>query len=112
MYYTRQDIEQVFELSKNYASLLPVCVQSESAFRGHLLLTFLSTVIVRQIQQLGKRRNLDSEEIFERLGNHRCKLFDNTVLPQEVTRQQREVYESFKIAPPKTVTAAKMTSVA
>lgn len=112
LYYTRQDIEQVFDLSKSYASLLPVCVQSESAFRGHLLLTFLSTVIVRQIQQLGKQRDLDSEEIFERLGNHRCKLFDNTVLPQEVTRQQSEVYEIFKIVPPKTVTVAKMLSVA
>ena len=65
MYYTRQDIEQVFDLSKNYASLLPICVQSEETFRGHLLLTFLSTVIMRQIQQLGKKLNLDLEEIFE-----------------------------------------------
>lgn len=87
-------------------------MQSENAFLGHLLLTFLSAVFIRQIQQLGKKRDLDLEEIFERLENHRCKLFDNAVLPQEVSRQQLEVYESFKIAPPKTVAATKMISVA
>ena len=77
MYYTRQDIEQVFDLSKNYASLLPICVQSEETFRGHLLLTFLSTVIMRQIQQLGKKLNLDlgklfKTPIFERWGKQFC----------------------------------------
>ena len=112
LYYTRQDIEQVFDLSKNYASLLPICVQSEETFRGHLLLTFLSTVIMRQIQQLGKTPNLDLEEIFERLVNHKCKVFGDTVLPQEVTRKQREVYGSFNISVPKSLTATRAAPVA
>ena len=112
MYYTRQDIEQVFDLSKNYASLLPICVQSEETFRGHLLLTFLSTVIMRQIQQRGKKLNLDLEEIFERLMNHKCKVFGDTVLPQEVTRKQREVYGGFKISVPKSLTATGVAPVA
>ena len=29
MYYTRQQVEQVFDISKNYADLLPIRVQSE-----------------------------------------------------------------------------------
>ena len=29
MYYTRQQVEQVFDISKNYADLLPIRMQSE-----------------------------------------------------------------------------------
>ena len=35
-YYARQRIEQVFDVGKNYASLLPLRVHSEKAPRGHL----------------------------------------------------------------------------
>ena len=41
-YYTRQQIEQIFDISKNYADRLPLRVQNEDTFRGHLLLTFIS----------------------------------------------------------------------
>ena len=49
-YYIRQEIEQVFDISKNYASLLPLNVESEAAFRGHLLMTFISTVLLQMLQ--------------------------------------------------------------
>ena len=42
-YYVRQDVEQVFDISKNYASLLPLNVEKEETFRGHLLMTFIAT---------------------------------------------------------------------
>lgn len=103
LYYTRQNIEQVFDLAKNYSSMLPLCVQTEETLRGHLLLTFLSTVIIRQIQQMGKKEDMDLEEIFECLANQKCKVYPNTVIPQEVTRKQREIYEAFKIPVPKTL---------
>ena len=35
-YYARQRIEQVFDVGKNYASLLPLRVHSEEAPGGHL----------------------------------------------------------------------------
>ena len=34
LYYTRQQIEQVFDISKNYAEILPLRVHSEETFRG------------------------------------------------------------------------------
>ena len=36
-YYMRQQIEQIFDIGKNYADMLPLRVQNESTFRGHLL---------------------------------------------------------------------------
>ena len=58
MYYTRQQVEQVFDISKNYADLIPIRVQDEQAFAGHLLLCFMATVIIQKLQQeLLKRRS-------------------------------------------------------
>lgn len=44
--------------------------------------------------------------------NHKCKVFGDTVLPQEVTRKQREVYGGFKISVPKSLTATGVAPVA
>jgi transposase len=51
LYYTRQQIEQIFDIGKNYADLLPLRVQSEDTFRGHLMLTFMATAILQMLQR-------------------------------------------------------------
>ena len=51
LYYTRQQVEQIFDISKNYADLLPIRVQSEERFAGHLLLCFMATAIFHKIQK-------------------------------------------------------------
>ena len=38
VYYTRQQIEQTFDLGKNYAGMLPLNIQKEETFNGHMLL--------------------------------------------------------------------------
>jgi hypothetical protein len=40
LYSTRQQIEQVSDVGKNNADLLPLSIQSEETFQGHLTLTF------------------------------------------------------------------------
>ncbi|MDE7479025.1 MAG: hypothetical protein K2M91_13970 [Lachnospiraceae bacterium] len=42
LYYTRQQEERVFDTGKNNADLLPLRIQNEDAFRGHLMLTFIN----------------------------------------------------------------------
>ena len=80
MYYTRQQVEQVFDITKNYADLLPIRVQSEQSFSGHLLISFMATVIMQKLQQdLLKRRSkkaksLNAESIMIYLRNQKCKV--------------------------------------
>ncbi len=40
-YYTRNQIEQVFGICKDYTNMLPLRVQSEKTLRGHLILSFI-----------------------------------------------------------------------
>jgi hypothetical protein len=51
LYYTRQTIEQVFDIGKNYADLLPLRVHNEETFRGHLMLSFIATVVYLSMNQ-------------------------------------------------------------
>ena len=87
LYYTRQTIEQVFDISKNYAELLPLRVHSEETFRGHLMLSFIATIAYLSINQLLKNTPYNAEGAFLILSNQKCKVFDNRVLPKEATKK-------------------------
>lgn len=103
LYYTRQDVEQVFDIGKNYASMLPLCVENEDTFRGHLLMTFLATVVQRLIQQEAKKYQWSLDDLFTNLRNHKCKAFSDVIIPQEANRKQNEIYKAFGIKTPKSI---------
>lgn len=106
MYYTRQQVEQVFDISKNYADLLPIRVQSEQAFAGHLLVCFIATAIMQNLQQeLLKRRSkkaksLNAESILDYLRNQKCKVYKDFAIPQEPRKEINTIYDIFKVQVP------------
>ena len=106
MYYTRQQVEQVFDITKNYADLLPIRVQSEEAFAGHLLVCFIATAIMQKLQQeLLKRRSrkakmLNPESILAYLRNQKCKVYKNYAIPQEPRKEVNAIYDIFKVQVP------------
>ena len=106
LYYTRQQVEQVFDISKNYADLLPIRVQSEQAFAGHLLICFMATAIMQRLQQeLLKRRSkkakaLNAESIFIYLRNQKCKVYKDYAIPQEGRKEVNAIYDIFKVQVP------------
>ena len=106
LYYTRQQVEQVFDISKNYADLLPIRVQSEQAFAGHLLVCFMATAIMQRLQQeLLKRRSkkaktLNAESILDYLRNQKCKVYKEYAIPQEPRKEINAIYDIFKVQVP------------
>ena len=50
VYYIRQAIEQFFDLMKGLAKLAPLRIHGEEAMYGHLLMSFISSVISTHIQ--------------------------------------------------------------
>jgi len=105
LYYTRQQIEQVFDIGKNEADLLPIRVQSEETFRGHLMLTFLATILLQSLQRdiLAKRKKKDkinSEGILMNMRNQKCKVFSKEVIPQEPVKSINDIYKLFKMESP------------
>ena len=91
-YYARQQIEQVFDLGKNYAPMLPLRVQSEEALRGHLLLTFAATAVFRLLQGRLEGSPYNPQSLFQNLRNQKCKVYDTQVIPQEPARKANDAY--------------------
>lgn len=106
MYYTRQQVEQVFDITKNYADLLPIRVQSEQAFSGHLLISFMATAIMQRLQQdlLNRRskkaKSLNAESIMIYLRNQKCKVYKDYAIPQEARKEVNAIYDIFNVQVP------------
>jgi len=103
LYYTRQQIEQVFDIGKNYADLLPLRVHTEETFRGHLLLTFVVTAIIKMIQDSLKATPITPMSLFLNLRNQKCKVYENKVIVQEAFKKAKDCYDLFKIECPVTL---------
>lgn len=103
LYYTRQAIEQIFDIGKGFASFVPLRVQKETTFRGHLLFTFLAAAILKEIQCKANEMNLDIDSLFECLHNQKCKVFPSVTIPQEKNKEQNQIYDKFNIKVPTTI---------
>jgi len=99
-YYTRQQIEQIFDIGKNYADMLPLRVQNEDTFRGHLLLTFISCVILKMMQDKQKSTKYNPISMFMNLRNQKCKVYATELLTTEATKAMNDCYKLFKITCP------------
>ena len=93
IYYTRQQIEQVFDIGKNYARMIPLRVQGETTFRGHLLLTFIATVIIKKLQAKLKDSAFNPISLFSTMRNQKCKVFENLILTQEPVKKANDCYK-------------------
>lgn len=91
-YYIRQEIEQVFDISKNYASLLPLNVEKEETFRGHLLLTFIATAVLQKLQLEIRESKYSLDAVLTQMNNQHAKIFPNVVIPCEPVKAQNEIY--------------------
>jgi len=102
-YYMRQQIEQIFDIGKNYAGMLPLKVHTEQTFRGHLILTFIASVIVKMLQQDLNDTTFNPMSVFLALRNQKCKVFDHDIIPQEAVKKVNDIYKLFNINCPKSI---------
>lgn len=110
IYYTRQEVEQTFDVAKNDASLLPLRIQSEENLRGHLLLVFIATAIRKLIEKTlndpstkgmpKKGRKLNTGSLLQNLGYQHAKVFADEIIPQEANSKANLGYRVFGIESP------------
>ena len=101
IYYTRNQVEDIFKLCKGECKILPLNIRKEETFRGHLLITFISTVIMKLIFEKIKSYNITLESLFMILDHQRAKLYDNTIIVDECTKLMNHIYNKiFKIVCP------------
>lgn len=101
-YYVRQTAEMLFGFSKDDLNILPLRVHNEQTLRGFLFLQFLALIIfVKMKKKLGKDYTV--EEVMLAMRNLKCKVYDNEVVVQELTKQQKQIAEVFGVLMPKSL---------
>lgn len=102
-YYTRQSVEQIFGFAKSDLDLLPIRCHSEETIRGYLFLQFLLLVIFIEIREklMKSETKLTVEEAFMNLSNLKCKVYENNIVVQELTKQQKLIFAACSILAPK-----------
>ena len=99
LYYTRQFVEKAYSYSKDDLSLLPLRVHGEEALRGYLFIIFLSLIVYMEVQ-----KEIGSVEMaFDTLRNLKCKVFDKEIVIQELTRDQKKLFEKIEVIVPNTM---------
>lgn len=97
LYYTRQAIEQVFDIGKNNSDLLPLRVHGMETFRGHLLLSFLASAIYIMINKMLKKSDVCVIGAYRILRNLKCKVFDTVIVVQEANRKMNDIAKLLKL---------------
>ncbi|MDR1110421.1 MAG: transposase [Deltaproteobacteria bacterium] len=95
LYYTRQQVEQVFDLGKPHADLLPLHVQNEDSLRGHLFLTFIATVIYKKLQDALIKTHINPISLFFTLRNQKCNIYNDKVITQGAVKNADDCYRIF-----------------
>jgi len=100
LYYTRQTIEQVFDIGKNNAELLPLRVHGIEAFRGHLLISFIASAIYINANQMLKTSDVCAKGAFHILRNLKCKVYDKKLIVQEANKKMNDIAKHLKLTYP------------
>jgi transposase len=99
LYYTRQIAERMFGIAKDDLNILPLRTHSEPNFKGFMMLVFISLIISCGLKaRLGQKISI--EQALSMLRTLKCKVFDNSVLPCEITKKQRLILESVNVLVP------------
>jgi len=100
LYYTRQIAEKMFGIAKDDLDILPLRTHSEPNFKGFMLLIFMSLIIACELKaKLGKDISIDKAIAI--LKTLKCKIFDDTIIPNEVNKKQRILLEDINVMVPK-----------
>ena len=99
LYYIRQFVEKAYSYSKDDLSLLPLRVHGKETLRGYLFIVFLSLIVYMEVQ-----KKIGSVEMSpDILRNLKCKVFDREIVIQELTKEQKKLFEKIGVIVPNTM---------
>jgi hypothetical protein len=99
-YYQRQSAEQIFDIMKNDTKALPLRANNEQSLRGHLLLSYISSCIVRMILLKLKEVDLFMGARLECLRNQKCTIYNGCVVTDVPQKNANDTYKAFNITVP------------
>jgi transposase len=93
LYYTRQAIEQVFDVSKNFADILPLRGHSEETIKGRILIAFIVTIIYCTISNKLRDTKICTNSAIYSMHNLHIKIYESTSLLEILTKKQKDIFQ-------------------
>ena len=103
LYFTRNQVEEIFKIGKGQGKMLPICVESEDTLRGHLLMTFIASAITKILMDRLMGTGLSPELVYAILQNQVVQIFPDSLLTSEPVKRMNDIYKHFKIQCPATI---------
>ena len=104
LYYMRQTIEQTFDFAKNDVSLIPLRSHSDETFRGHLMLSFMATVMLiiikRELKTRKKTSRLPAIQALRAMRHIKCDVFPRTLVTSEPGKHANLIINELKLSIP------------
>jgi hypothetical protein len=100
LYYTRQAIEEIFDVCKNNTDILPIGCHSLETFRGYIFVHFLSTIAYLNIRKLFSKSKYNILDGFSALRYLYCKVYDDFILIKEPTKKMKDILNFLNITIP------------
>lgn len=103
LYYMRDQVEKIFELCKQDGKILPVNVENENTFRGHLMMTFLAAAVLKLMSGKLSKTSLTTESMFMILHEQHAIVYDKEFITTEPVKKMNEAYKAFKLQCPEKI---------
>ena len=103
LYFTRNQVEEIFKIGKGNGKMLPICVESEEALRGHLLITFISSVITKILMDRLLNTGWSPVSIYSILQYQIAQIFPDYLLTSEPVKNMNDIYKHFQITCPSSI---------
>ncbi|MDR1164738.1 MAG: transposase [Deltaproteobacteria bacterium] len=101
-YKTRQTIEQIFDINKNYAGGMPLRAHTEETIRGSILISFITTVIYTIISQKLSGTRLSALAALSKMDQLRMIVHEHGQFTEELTKDQNIIFKHISLDNPVT----------
>ena len=103
LYYMRDQVEKIFELCKQDGKILPVNVENENTFRGHLMMTFIAAAVLKLMSSKLSKTSLTTQSMFMILHEQHALVYDDELITTEPVKKMNEAYRAFKLHCPEKI---------
>ncbi|MDR0723913.1 MAG: transposase [Endomicrobium sp.] len=101
LYYTRQEIEQVFDISKTYATMLPLRGHKDETIRGIILLSFMATAVYSLISSGLTDSKKNAHGALKEMKYSTIHVYENSMkILEELTAAQKDIFIRLKLEDP------------
>ena len=104
LYYMRQTIEQTFDFAKNDVALVPIRTHTDDTFRGHLMLSFMATILLIIVKRVLKTRKKTSElpaiQALIAMRYIKCDVFPRSIVTSEPSKYANLIINELKLSVP------------